>query len=242
MTAWQAVAMAHAKAELPRESCGVVVLIKGREHYRPCRNVADDPTAHFVIDGDDYAAAEDLGEIVAVIHSHPRTPAEPSEPDLIAIEQQDTPWWIVNPVTEAWGGPFLPTGYRAPLIGRQWVWRISDCWTLAHDWYRDHGLQLLDWERPATAAQFDAAPMFDACWRQTGFRELADDDGLQAGDLILMSIGATGLNHCGVYVGDQRLLHHLRDRLSGHDVYGGWLQKCTGRRLRHYDAEMLRLG
>jgi proteasome lid subunit RPN8/RPN11 len=230
---WQDAALTHAKAAFPAESCGLVVIIKGEETYWPCKNVSKYPEQLFTICPQDYAIAEQAGEVVGIVHSHPTTPAIASNADKVAAEKTGLPWHVVNPQTLMWS-TYTPCGYMAPLIGREWVWGVQDCWTLVRDWYGEQGVELPDWERPVNPLDFIKAPMFDSCWPTAGFRELRDDEELQPGDALLMAIQSNnGLNHCGVYIGDGMVLHHLRGRLSSRDIYGGWLLKCTGRRLRH---------
>jgi len=222
----------YAQLAYPREACGLLVVVKGRKKFWPCRNLADKPDDYFQLDPEDYAAAEDAGEIIAVIHSHPHTKPEPSMADQVACNRSGLPWFIVNPITQQWGEA-MPNDYKPPLIGREYCWGSLDCWSCVRDWYKEEwDLDLPDWNRPSHDA-WDESPWFMKMYEEAGFREVSFKS-MQPGDALLMSIGKTGgLNHVAVYLGNQYVLHHMTGRLSSRDLLDHWLLKCTGKVLRH---------
>tara|TARA_R100001480_G_scaffold672_2_gene1830 strand:- start:1023 stop:1724 length:702 start_codon:yes stop_codon:yes gene_type:complete len=229
---WKDAALAHAKDQDPKESCGLLLNIKGKERYFPCKNLSMTAFQCFIIDPEDYIRADNTGDIIAVVHSHPVTPPVASQSDKVACEQSGLVWHIVNPKTESWGY-LKPTGYKAPILGREWAWGITDCYTLVRDWYKEKlNINLIDWHRPTTLEDFNKDPMFEKCAEETGFRELNPDEKLINGDLLFMSIFSNNLNHVAIFV-DGDVLHHLTDRLSCIEPYSEWLLKCTGKRLRY---------
>ena len=108
-------ALKHAKDESPSESVGLVHIVKGKERYFKCHNLAETPKQQFILDPDDYIKAEQQGEITAIIHSHPNSSHEPSYADKAACEKTGKQWFIVNPHTEQWSG-WKPTGYQLPYV------------------------------------------------------------------------------------------------------------------------------
>jgi desampylase len=79
--------VAHARSLAPDECCGVLI---GNDDQVfdavPARNIADRPAVRFLIDPKDHLAAlrDARGrglDVVGFYHSHPRSPAIPSETD-----------------------------------------------------------------------------------------------------------------------------------------------------------------
>jgi proteasome lid subunit RPN8/RPN11 len=232
-TANQALALAHAADEFPREACGLLAIHKGRETYVPCRNIGVG-TDQFVIHPEDYVLADRLGEIVGVFHSHPNLPAEPSQADKVACEASGLPWFILSYPSGQWH-EMQPSGYIAPLVGRAWAHGVLDCYSVIRDWYRaERGIDLPNFDR------------FDEWWKRgqnlyldnfgsAGFEALGavQSQDMEVGDVLLMQVASPVPNHAAIYLGDGLILHHLQGRLSSRDVYGGYWQKITTHILRH---------
>lgn len=222
---------AHANECFPRESCGLIVLVKGEQRYMPCRNVAESAN-EFQIHGEDYAGAEDLGTIVKVVHSHPNHAPTPSEADLVGCEESGLPWVIVNS-PDGHFHEFAPTGYSAPLIGRSYVWGVLDCYSLMRDYYqRELGIELPNYERDELFWK-NGQNMFMDNLADAGFVEVPHAE-LRQHDVILMQVMSPHMpNHAAIYVDDMVILHHCMNRLSSRDVYGGYWQRCAFTVIRH---------
>ena len=73
----------HARAELPNEACGVVVLREGvAERYQTGRNRAASPYRFELEVDPEVWFLEDEGYELAVFHSHVSAPARPSRTDV----------------------------------------------------------------------------------------------------------------------------------------------------------------
>jgi len=229
---WKDDALVHAKDQDPKEAVGLLLNIRGKHRYYPCQNLAITNHQEFILNPEDYVKADSLGEITAVVHSHPTTPPIPSQADRISCEHSKLPWHIVNPKTGEWA-ECKPEGYVPDLLGRPWVWGVTDCWSLVVDWYaQEKSIKLKDYARTMTPQEFLEDPLFENYAWRTGFRELRNDEKLEAGDVLLMSIMHPTLNHVAIFLGDM-ILHHLADRLSCREPYSEWLLKCTGKRYRY---------
>lgn len=227
-------AVDHARRELPRECCGLIVRdAEAALRYWPCRNVSATPTAHFAIDPVDQVAAERAGTVEIIVHSHVLSAPEPSEADRLSCNAHGLPWLIVSADgRHGWLEP-VPGAPVPPLVGRAFCYGLSDCLSLLRDYYRlELGLTLPDFDRG------------EADWWRRGENRFAENieaagfapviGAWRAHDVVLMQVlGSNVPNHCAIWIGDGRILHQVENRLSGYAVFGGAWEKATARVCRH---------
>ncbi|WP_413724643.1 C40 family peptidase [Sodalis sp. RH16] len=213
--------LAHASACAPAECCGLVV----NDAYIPCKNIAAKPQATFEINPDDWSAAEDKGDILVVVHSHPGGVPFLSEADRIAQCRSGLPWWLVC------DGAVHKFRCVPPLLGRKFEHGVMDCYTVMRDAYHLCGHDLPDFDRQDDWWA-NGQDLYIENMEAGGFIRLAAEDEIQVGDVFLMCLGTTGqhvpkANHSAIYIGDQFILHQRPNTLSKRDVYGGYWQRFT---------------
>ncbi|MBN5322950.1 C40 family peptidase [Serratia marcescens] len=228
--------LTHAQREFPNECCGVLAQRGRVERYFPCRNRSAEPAEHFELDPAGYVAAEDWGEVVAIVHSHPGDGAttQPSELDQLQCDVNELPFVIAS-WPEGDIRTIYPRGDR-PLVGRQFVLGHADCWSLIMDYYRqEHGLILPNYSVERHWWE-EGENLYMDNWHDCGFREF--DGAPQAGDMVIMQLSAPVPNHAGILLGDNMLLHHLYGQLSQRVPYGGYFKDRTVKIIRRKELMM----
>lgn len=209
----------------PAESCGFVISTQEGAQFFPCVNQSAKPN-HFDILTDDYLRALALGDVLALVHSHPDGERYLSEGDRARQVASALPWWLVH-------GSVISRYRCVPfLLGRHFQHGVMDCYSLFRDAYHLAGIEMPDftraddWWRHGENLYLDNMP-------GTGFYPIKDE--AQPGDIILFCYGCSVANHAAIYLGDQRILHHLPNQLSKREEYNGSWQRRTHSIWRHQE-------
>lgn len=201
----------HALEMYPEECCGLVVQTEAGLVYIPCCNIADNKIEHFEMDVNDYVNATYIGHVLAIIHSHINYP-HASKHDMEEQIRHDIPYGIINLKNGQtqdicfWGDTLPIQTY----VGRPFRHGIYDCWSLVRDYHRGD-LNIIPVEVPREYKWWQENDnLILESMSKTGFVVLdkAITD-LAKNDVIIMRINSKMPNHCGVYLGNNLVLHHL---------------------------------
>lgn len=238
--------IAQAKAEYPREACALIVAQGRKQIYFPCVNIADEPGEEFKISPDQYGEAEQIGDVIGVIHSHPDATSKESPRDRAMCDAMGIPWHILS-WPEGDYRTITPRG-ETPLLGRPFVHGALDCWQVCADWYkRQYGIEFEKFAREDKWWRQEEGPsLYERAYADAGFYRV---DVPQRGDMIVMLCGrAFHPNHAGIFLGADPalpgevsdvfgpgpfMLHHMQGRPSEIIVYGGPWRDRERMILRH---------
>lgn len=240
----------HAKTCYPAECCGLII---GDEYYS-CDNIAFDTYNHFEIDPSEFIKLSQIGDIQAIVHSHPDGTGELSEIDKIQMGLHGVDWVICGIGKDLLTHDFYidlqihqAKAYHAPLLGREYVHGLQDCYTLVQDYYsRELNIDLPNFKRIDDWWEDENhEPLYQNNFKQAGFIQVDD---LQKHDVILCRVGRTfHINHALVFLGNGKLnsettppvignsliLHHPHGRLSVREIYGDSWQRRMALVVRH---------
>ena len=236
----------HASETYPNECCGVIV----NDEYMRCNNIADNQN-DFEIDPHDLIEVEQIGDIQAYVHSHPDASARASDLDLLQIELHNKTW-VICAYPDVEFQVYEPCGYKAPLVGRNYVHGYQDCYTLVRDFYsREMGINIPNFERVDKWWEDENhAPLYLDNFEKAGFYEVEQP---QYGDVLICKIQPTfHANHALIWLGDNPnlksedtvpciatslVLHHPYNRPSVREVFGEKGMRRVVKIVRHKDAK-----
>ncbi len=210
------------------ETCALILETHSTHELFFCENVSNEKDS-FIINPLEYLKAQAIGKVVGVVHSHVDGPDEFSQSDIHSSERTGLPFYLYN-IESKNLIEYIPMKFRGPLIGRDWVHGINDCFTLIKDYYKQHlFIDLKDMYR---------APYW---WEQTsnlymlnfsdyGFRVVKTP---QVNDIALCKVGSPVPNHGAIVLDNNYILHHFYKHLSCTEVFGMLWRKSAKLFLRH---------
>lgn len=125
-------------------------------------------------------------------------------------------------------------------VGTPYEEGLHDCYTLAQRFYlQECGLALKNYARPQHWHMSDRFDFFSSKFQTEGFYNTGNTPHhVRVGDALLMGIGDTQvLNHVAIYVGANKILHHLHGDIARVDCYTDRWRYRVKQVIRHPQAE-----
>lgn len=217
----------HFKNEYPREGCGILTVVKGRQKWIPCTNIAEENN-HFIIDTKEYLKIARTSDIVGIVHSHPDESSEPSELDINNCNALGKKYYIFS-YPEMDLTVVEPEINTTDLYGREYEFGVKDCFEALRDYLKTQNIDIppramfvedywdkeIDYFNDKTISEWNHSPV--------SLNEIKEND------VLIFRVFSNINNHCGVYLGNDIFYHHAENRLSCREnLYPQWKKWLVG--------------
>lgn len=175
-----------------------------KKGMKQVENVHEDPENHFKVSAEDSFEATKEG-LVAIVHSHTKGDASPSAADMELFEKVRIPCGIISTDGSFTSQLVWLTDEIPEFVGRPFIHGVSDCYSLVRDYYRTLGLDL--GLRPRNWNWWDTENLIEEGFEEEGFFEIPAEE-VREGDVWLSQLRCEVIHHCGIYMGNELVLHH----------------------------------
>ena len=217
----------HFKNEYPREGCGILTVVKGKQKWIPCTNIAEEDN-HFIIDTKEYLKIARTSDIIGIVHSHPDESSEPSELDINNCNALGKKYYIFS-YPEMDLTIVEPKINTTDLYGREYEFGVKDCFEALRDYLQTQNIEIppramfvedywdkeIDYFNDKTISEWNHSPV--------SLNEIKEND------VLIFRVFSDINNHCGVYLGNDIFYHHAENRLSCREnLYPQWKKWLVG--------------
>lgn len=208
----------HALKEKPKECCGLVFESNGSLNIQACSNTSEIPEKHFSISPRDYLKATQKGSIKAVYHSHLSNNDRFSPNDILHSRAHQLPFLLYCHGRDSFS-TFHPQKNKTFLYDRIFKIGESDCYTFVKEYYSNLGIKLAgynnlgnDWHKknPNLIQDLFSLNKNDP---NLPISELSPKSEFKKHDVLVFEfIKGAGANHVAVYLGNNQIMHHPRNK------------------------------
>ena len=116
------------------------------------------------------------------------------------------------------------------LLGQQWDYGKTDCYSLLREYYELLGIDLPDFPRPESLERTDS--IFFKHAKAIGFKAVLFED-RRNHDVLIMRLGTRNPMHAAIYVGGDKILHQRMNSLSALEPLSRYYRQSVAAVFRH---------
>lgn len=113
---------------------------------------------------------------------------------------------------------------------------LRDCFSCVQEFFKgEYQLPIRNYARPTNWYVAGGLDFFSELFRREGFEDTGNSaHKVRYGDVLMMRIAHSPVtNHVAIYVGQNKILHHLEGKLSGFEDYSDKWRHRVDRVVRH---------